>query len=118
MKKSSVYDLVDAIFWGVILAFPLIAYVVYLCGVRGSVPMAFTAFLTDTLPLLVSGTVFETITEMFTNYLPFFSSMSWVAVLLTWFCFVEYAHVVFDILVFIPRWCHSMIDKFCGRYGK
>lgn len=115
MKKSCVYEWIDRIFWAVILAFPLIAYCIYLCGVKGSTPIALTDFLTEQVPLLVGGTVFDTFTEMFVNFLPFFSSMSWVAVVFTWFCFVEYAHVVFDILVFIPRWCHCMMDKFTGR---
>lgn len=114
LKKCSVFELIDNIFWGLLLIFPLLSYVIYLMGDNVEV-ISLMVFLTDIIPIAAEGTIFDTFQTLFIEYMPFFSSMSWIAVIFTWFVFVEFAHVVFDVIVFLPRLCHNWVSRFGGK---
>ena len=116
LKNCSVSDLFDRILWSLIMLFPLIAYCLYLVSDKGTSDMlGIVEYYTDIIPLNMAGTIFETLHTLFVEYMPFFSSMSWVCLIFTWFVFVEFVHIVVDILVFIPRMCHYWISCFGGK---
>ena len=114
-KKFSVYKVVDIMLWNLILFLPLIFYFVYL--LKGESTLTFFNFVSTNLGLTFNenSTVFVGIRNLFTDgygYFDLFSNMGFALHFLVWFFFVEWAHLLMDILIALPRLFHEWTDKF------
>lgn len=113
-KKFCVYELLDKVFWILIMFMPIIIYAVYLH--HADTYVAFSSFLGDGLGVVIStdSILYSTFIDLFVvggGYFELFGSMGILLDILVWIFAVEFAHVLFDALVFIPRWCHQVLNK-------
>lgn len=116
-KNRFCYKL-DKIFWWIITLFPIFAYLLFLItaslneGVSGT---TFAIFMNERLGIFYSmnSTVSEPFYRIFgpNGIIPMFSENSGLCQLFSYFVSVEIVHVLFDILVFIPRLAHKWISK-------
>lgn len=120
MRKKSIKYLADTIFWYLIYFLPVILYGVYLLhGSESGTILSFNQFITtNEFGLSSTNIVLTTINSLFgaSGILPLFSSASgfYAPVFIgTWFVNTYLLHLVIDVILFIPRWGHRMMDKFC-----
>ena len=107
---------VDKIFWFFISFAPLIFYALYL--VSSSKPsqyFSFYVFLSDYLGLFFSSnSVFSSMLSTIfgpSGIFPVFSAQSGWLVFFSHLATVEVVHVLFDVMIFIPRLAHKWISK-------
>ena len=108
----------DKLFWWIVTLFPIFAYLFFLITAslnEVSADVTFSDFLNQRLGIFFSmnTTVSNAFYEVFgpKGILPMFSSNSGLIQLFSYFVSIEIVHVLFDILVFIPRLAHKWISK-------
>lgn len=92
----------DAFFWFVVSMLPIILYIVNLYNGGSN---DFFAFINDNFTFSFVKTVFDDVFDVA------FSSVSPVTGLLSYFVSVEILHIMFDVLVFLPRFAKKMIGR-------
>lgn len=107
---------VDKIFWFFISFAPLIFYALYLVShFNQSEYFSFYVFLSNYLGLFFSSnSVFSSIFSSIlgpSGIFPVFSTQSGWLVFFSYLATVEVVHVLFDVMVFIPRLAHKWISK-------
>lgn len=107
--KRNILAIFEKLTWGLIAALPILAYIVK--AKNGAI---FADVITE-FGIYDESTVYTVLSDFFspTGFLPIVESES-VLLYFTWFIMVEIAHVVVDIIAFLPRWAHDIIDKFGG----
>lgn len=113
-KTFCVFDFLDKLFWRLIALVPLILYAISLH--HASTTIAFSDFLHNSLGVVVSSDsiLYSSFTELFVagnGIFDLFVSGGILIDMLVWLFAVEFAHILFDALVFIPRWCGNIMDK-------
>lgn len=109
----------DKIFWFVLSLFPLFSWLVYLfsfSGYAGS-PLTFYAWLEQNFAFMgqiSNSVIYSTLYQIFsitsvTSLFPVLST-SFLA-FFTYSITVEIVHIVYDVIVFIPRLAHKWISK-------
>jgi hypothetical protein len=109
----------DKIFWFVISFFPLFSWLIYLFSFTSytASPLTFFAWLEQNFGFLgnVSGSViYSTIYRIFsiTSVESLFPALSTsLMAFFTYLVTVEIVHVLYDVIVFIPRLAHKWISK-------
>ena len=107
---------VDKIFWFFISFAPLIFYALYLVSpAKPSQYFSFYVFLSDYLGLFFSSnsvfsSMFSTIFGP-SGVFPMFSAQSGWLVFFSHLATVEVVHVLFDVMIFIPRLAHKWISN-------
>lgn len=103
-RKSRFSNKVEKIFWTVTLALPLIVYLTIYSKSGSSAP-SFFSFLETFSPFPYVSNIFDSVTETvfgetfaLTNYLSYMVG-------------VEIFHIMYDVIVFIPRLAHKWISK-------
>lgn len=106
----------DKIFWFFISFAPLIFYALYLVAhFNQSEYFSFYVFLSNYLGLFFSSN--NVLSSVFSSILgpsgifPVFSTQSGWLVFFSYLGTVEIVHVLFDVVVFIPRLAHKWISK-------
>lgn len=111
MRKRTISTLADTLFWYILYALPVLAYLVTLIHFP-AVPIA--TYFTDNLGFVFSDTnpIFTALSQLFGSdgLLPFFANDSFITIV-TWFCTVFVVHLAVDVVLFIPRFCHKLINK-------
>lgn len=113
-KTFCVFELLDKIFWLFIALLPVILYAISLHYAPAY--HSFNAFLQDGLGVVVNenSLLYNSFTELFINgggFFDLFTSGGIFIEIIVWLFSVEFAHILFDALVFIPRWAGSILDK-------
>lgn len=109
----------DKIFWFVISFFPLFSWLVYLFSFTSytASPLTFYAWLEQNFALLgqVSHSIiYSTLYQIFsiTSVNSIFPALSTsLLAFFTYMVTVEIVHVLYDVIVFIPRLAHKWISK-------
>lgn len=107
---------VDKIFWFFISFAPLIFYALYLLShFKQSEYFSFYVFLSDYLGLsFSSNSVFSSLFSTIfgaSGIFPVFSAQSGWLVFFSYLATIEVVHVLFDVMIFIPRLAHKWISK-------
>ena len=121
MRKRAVNNLFDKIFWYIILLLPIITYVCnFLCTrinltEAGSMSDLFSlTSLNDFFSTNYSGFQDNVIYAAFVSFFGYFNGLNvgvFLPTFLSYCVYVEIAHIAFDFFVFIPRFCHKLVDK-------
>ncbi len=117
MRKRTMTNLADHVFWLLVALLPLVLYVVQFFAYELTTLTSFTPFDTFMSTFGVSSTsvIFTSLNELFgaEGTLPLFSGTSSAPILfLSYFVAVEIIHLAVDFLLFIPRLCHKYMEKF------
>lgn len=109
----------DKIFWFVISLFPLFSWLIYLFSFSSYTesPLTFYAWLEQNFSFMgqvSQSPIYSTLYQIFsitsvTSLFPILSTslMAFFTYLIT----VEIVHVIYDVIVFIPRLAHKWISK-------
>ena len=109
MRAKTINCLFDKIMWTLIYLFPIIAYII-ICGQEAQGVTDFYDFMTNFFGSVgpIEGVLYSLFSEV--GILPFTSSYGilYYAAYMVW---VTIWHVIFDIIVFIPRLFHNLLAK-------
>lgn len=112
MRERTLKSLFDKIMWYGIYLFPLIAYGLLLLSLSSngsSDYLTFESFMTD-LGFSV-GPITATFVDLFSDGgLLVFADMYGMFYYASYLVFVTILHVIFDVIVFIPRLFHNLLD--------
>ncbi len=116
MRKKTIANIADHIFWLIIALLPLVLYVLKVFPYR--LPDV-SAVLPDFREFLVgfgvsdSGIVYSAINDIFGNggIFPLFADNTVLILYMSYFISVEIVHLFVDFLVFIPRLSHKWMEK-------
>ena len=109
----------DKIFWFIISFFPLFSWLIYLFSFSSytAAPITFYAWLEQNFGLIgksPNSIIYSTLYQIFSvtsvsSLFPALSTslMSFFTYLIT----VEIVHIIYDVMVFIPRLAHKWISK-------
>ena len=117
MRKRTMTNLADHVFWLLVALLPLVLYVVQFFAYELTTVTTFTPFDTfmTTFGVSTSSVVYTSLADLFgaNGTLPLFSGSSSAPILfLSYFVAVEIIHLAVDFLLFIPRLCHKYMEKF------
>lgn len=122
MKKSSntrfSYKL-DKIFWFVVSFFPLFSWLIYLFSFSSytTSPLTFYAWIEQNFGFMgniQNSAIYSTLYQIFfiTSVSSLFPALSTsLLAFFTYLVTVEIVHVLYDVIVFIPRLAHKWISK-------
>lgn len=101
----------DNLFWYILYMLPIILLLInWCCGATSSFSSVFTnlglSIVNDNIILTALIDLFGSSSQIF----PLFTSNE-ILIYLTYFIGLMIVHIFVDVLLFIPRWCHSMFDK-------
>lgn len=104
-SSSRLQSKLDKILWFALLVAPLVAWLALFVNYHGTnIPDIFT-YVTTFSPFTYIDNLFGRIFEsVFGSSFGFVHYVSYMAG-------IEICHVLFDIIVFIPRFCHQILDK-------
>lgn len=112
-KKDIVGHICDNVMWYVIYLLPLL---LLLLAWFNDNTLSLVQVLTDSgLGFIVSNPVTDTVIQIFgvNGAYPLFSDNS-ILIYLTYFVAMVLAHLVIDILLYIPRMCHHFVNHGWG----
>ena len=109
----------DKIFWFIISFFPLFSWLLYLLSFSSytASPVTFYAWLEQNFALLgqvSQSPIYSTLYRIFsiTSVATLFPALSTsLLAFFTYLITVEIVHVIYDVIVFIPRLAHKWISK-------
>lgn len=115
MRKRIVNHIADTWFWYLLYFLPVLAFMLYLFSVNGSVDlMSFGSFL-DTLGFgfIADNTIVSLFSSVFGQggILPIFSNND-VFIMFGWYVAVYLCHLCVDLVLCLPRIGHKFLDKF------
>lgn len=126
-RKFSIYRLLDELVWLLVAFGPFIYYALYLGNFVPnesiSAPLDIIGFFSEKLSLGIYGNnslslAFVRIFGAREGFFEFYESSNALIFFLTHFVAVQFAHVMFDLLCFIPKWCHETMWKFVYNEGE
>lgn len=97
MKKK-----IDIFFWFIVSLLPILVY--FIVSFRSASPVAFLIFLNDYSFPFITSSINSIWNLAFNSDCP-------LAGLVSYFVLVEVVHCMFDVMVFIPRLAHFLVDK-------
>lgn len=109
----------DKIFWFIISLFPLFSWLIYLFSFSGyaASPLTFYVWLEQNFAFMgqVShSAIYSTLYQIFsiTSIASLFPALSTsLMAFFTYLITVEIVHVIYDVIIFIPRLAHKWISK-------
>lgn len=114
MRKKTLNDLIDNIFWYAIYLLPIICMllVTYQTGAFVSLSSALSSV---GLGILTDNPILSTISGIFgaSGVLPLFQSTD-ILVYISYFVSVFVLHLLVDFVLFIPRLCHKWMKSLYG----
>ena len=118
MRKRNLSYLIDKLFWTLVLITPLLFYTFYMLSYRFTDDtmqvVGFADYIINTFGINTSGDVYVAFLDIFSSadFLGVLNSGNNSLVLYMVYMFiVELIHVVYDVLVFIPRFAHKVVEK-------
>lgn len=109
----------DKIFWFIVSFFPLFSWLIYLFSFSGyaNSPLTFYAWLEQNFAFMgqvSQSVIYSTFYQIFsiTSVTSLFPALSTsLMAFFTYLVTVEIVHVIYDVIVFIPRLAHKWISK-------
>lgn len=116
MRKRTISNLADTIFWYLVYLLPVIGYLLYLIAEpsSGTSLVSFESFFTNIgLGLVSDNVVVSTLKDIFGTggVLPLFTTDT-PFIIFGWFVCTFITHLAVDFLLFIPRLAHKWMNKF------
>lgn len=116
MRKRTIINIADQLFWFIIACLPLLVYLVQhlayeLTSASDTLP-TFLAFMQG-FGISEQSIVYTVLAQIFgfDGILPFFTEdNNTVLLFLSYFVTVEIVHLAVDFLLFIPRLCHKWME--------
>ena len=114
MRKRTISCLLDNIMWFLIYILPLICFVIVLCK-TGQVTSLSTCMTDCGLVILTNNIVFTALDSIFgsSGVLPLFVSTD-ILLYFSYFICVWLCHIVVDVLLWIVRYAHKLMDNIGG----
>lgn len=100
---------IDSILWALIWLFPVISFFVQYYRTSGSVTLI--SYIDSNFAFTPFKTIFDNV------FSTGFGGTFCLSGYLSYLCFVEIAHIMFDVVVFLPRFAHDFIDS-VGHNGR
>lgn len=104
----------DKIFWWIVTLFPLFAYLGFSLFYPKDTPISFCQFfITLGIDSWDANPVYKVFNSLFgsNGIFPIFNTTPCFITFFTWCVTVEIIHIIFDVIVFIPRLAHKWISK-------
>lgn len=101
----------DYLFWYVLYGLPIILLIINWCC--GQVNSLDTIFNNAGLSIIFDNIIFDTLVTLFgvdSTIMPVFANND-ILQFLTYFIMLVIIHISVDVLLFIPRFCHKILDK-------
>lgn len=115
--KNNAIDVLDSLFWWTIMLFPVLGWLFSFLP-DNSQNYTFASFMADVFnyPVSENNVAYTTLLKLFGSdgYLPMAGVSDSLCMYLSYMVYVQFGHMVFDVIVFLPRLCHDWIDSF-GR---
>lgn len=111
MRKSTISHWFDTLFWYLIYALPIFAFLIVLCK-TGSTTLAGSMSACG-LDIFTNNAIFNAIFGLLgstSDILPLFNSPD-ILLIVTWFLSCLVLHLIVDVLAWIPRFCHKFLGK-------
>ncbi len=114
MRKKSVSNLFDTIFWYLLYFLPVLLYILSFVSRFITAIPALPAFFDSVGIVFKDNIIYTTLIGIFGDggVFPLFGSDG-PFLIFTWFVSVFLIHLAVDFLLFIPRLAHKYMDKFC-----
>ena len=119
MRKRTISNLADTIFWYFVYLLPVIGYLLYLIAepASGTSLVTFDSFFSNIgLGLVSDNVVVSTLKDIFGTggILPLFTTDT-PFIIFGWFVCTFITHLAVDFLLFIPRLAHKWLNKFSSE---
>lgn len=116
MRKRTINNLADTIFWYLIYMLPVVGYLLYLIAEpsSGTSLVSFSSFFTNVgIGFVSDNIVVNTLKDIFGagGVLPLFATDT-PFIIFGWFVCTYITHLAVDFLLFIPRLAHKWMNKF------
>lgn len=116
MRKRTISNLADTIFWYLVYLLPVIGYLLYLIAepASGTSLVTFDSFFSNIgLGLVSDNVVVSTLKDIFGTggILPLFTTDT-PFIIFGWFVCTFITHLAVDFLLFIPRLAHKWLNNF------
>lgn len=114
MRKRNIEKVADTVFWFGVYALPLIAYCIYLGQQGNGTIIDFGNFLQNMgLSIINNNVVYTALDSIFgaNGILPTFASAGALN-FFAYFVNCLILHLAVDVIAFIPRFAHKLIDNF------
>ena len=109
MNEKNLKQKIDLYLWALIWILPVLGYVVSFWRAGNAIPI---------FEYINANFSFEMIRNVLDQiWLKAFDSQLVLSGYISYLIVVEVVHCVFDAIVFIPRFAHTLIDKFTGFAG-
>lgn len=122
MRTKKFYRKIDILFWFFIMFLPILIGIITMIGYSCN----YKYYTTETLNTTMIQTFFNGI-ESISNFIPTFiintfdnlfttigitsNTTTTIAIMVSWFVWVVYLHLLVDILAFIPKFFHNWLRK-------
>lgn len=112
MRKKTITHIIDCSFWALIAILPLIAYIVILWHSGSAGVDIATVFSRAGFDIVTDNVIFNGLSQLFgvNGVMPFYANDN-LLIYLSYFIFVEITHVAVDVLLFIPRFAHKLMNN-------
>lgn len=116
MRKRTINNVADTIFWYLIYMLPVVGYLLYLIAEpsSGTTLVSFSSFFNNVgIGFPSDNIVVNTLKEIFGagGVLPLFATDT-PFIIFGWFVCTYITHLAVDFLLFIPRLAHKWMNKF------
>lgn len=115
MRKKTLDNILDSLFWFIVYTLPIILFVVGLVRVKdmqlnsfSDVFSSFQSFMTSFVGS--DSLIYTTLNKVCNEYLNVAFAPAIVA-FLTYFSYAMIVHILIDVLLFIVRFAHKYLDK-------
>lgn len=114
MRKRTISCLLDNLMWFLIYMLPLICFIVILCK-TGQVTSLSECMSSCGLGVLTNNVVYTALNSIFgaDGVLPLFVSAD-ILLYFSYFVCVWLCHLAVDVLLFLVRYAHKLMDNFGG----
>lgn len=116
MKKKTILNVADTVFWYLLYFFPVIAYLLFLIAEpsSGTTIVALNNFFsTIGINFATDNIIVDVLSSLFgsSGILPFFADNS-AFYFFSWFASCVIIHLAIDFIIFIPRLAHKWMNYF------
>lgn len=115
MTKKKISKIFDKMFWGLVMALPLLVYVFYIIK-TGNIYSFESVFTDFGFGIDTSGVIFQTFSSLFgvtagsSSAIAAFTGNG-IILYITYIVLVELIHLIVDCLLYIPRIAMKFLDK-------
>lgn len=112
MRKKTISHIIDCTFWALVALLPLIAYIVILWHSGATGVDLITTMSRCGFDVVTDNVIYTGLVDLFgvSGVMPFFINNNLIAYL-SYFIFVEIVHLAVDVLLFIPRFAHKLMNN-------